>query len=72
VARLLVEAGANVEAKSDNGDTPLHNADGYCVFFVVSLCVTVCDLPCFFREWAHHCAEIAIFVTFVWVLCMSE
>jgi len=45
VARLLVEAGANVEAKSDKGDTPLHKAgacDGYCLFMLIHwlwLCV---------------------------------
>jgi len=35
VARLLVEAGANVEAKDEYGSTPLHKAgacDGYCEF----------------------------------------
>jgi len=57
-----VEAGANVEAKRIDGWTPLHCAgacDGYCVFVLFRGCGCVLS-PLFFREWAHHCAEIAI------------
>jgi len=42
VARLLVDAGANVEAKSDKGDTPLHCAGACDGYFVCLYCIVGC------------------------------